>query len=56
MRKIGSSEFKAIDEFHFANMLKTSDELAVKYLGSKSVNSLKLSEISRLLEAKLGKN
>jgi hypothetical protein len=56
MRKISSSEFKAIDDFHFANKLKTGDKLAVKYLGSKSVNSLRLSEISRELEAKLGKN
>ena len=50
MKKVRSAEFKIIEDFHFSNMLPTHDPLAVKYLGSKSVNSLKLTEISRKIE------
>lgn len=55
MKKVRSAEFKIIEDFHFANLLQTDDPLAVKYLGSKSVNSLKLTEISRKIEKRLGK-
>lgn len=55
MKKVTSEKFKIIDDFHFANLLSTTDPLAVKYLGSKSVNSLKLTELSRKIETKIGK-
>jgi hypothetical protein len=38
-----------------ANFLSTDDPRSIKLLGSKSVNSLNLTEISRKLEIKLGK-
>jgi len=55
LKRVSSPEFKIIEEFHMANLLSTKDPRSIKLLGSKSVNSLKLTEISRKLEIKLGK-
>jgi len=55
LKRVSSPEFKVIEEFHMANLLSTEDPRSIKLLGSKSVNSLKLTEISRKLETKLGK-
>ena len=55
LKRVSSPEFKVNEEFHMANSLSTEDPRSIKLLGSKSVNSLKLTEISRKLEIKLGK-
>ena len=55
IQRVSSPEFKVIEEFHMANLLSTEDPRSIKLLGSKSVNSLKLTEISRKLETKLSK-
>jgi hypothetical protein len=50
IERVASKEFKVLEEFRWANQLQTSNQEAVKLLGSKSVNSLRLTEISIKLD------